>query len=288
MSSQQTSTPYSLDALQPRDAGLLWAKEFGTNVTSDVGEAFDASAAVEPPPVRSIDARYGMLALNNFPPYEDDAGQVYEPRGASFEFDFLNLVPVQNFANIFGGESARVAVLYAHFLLAEESGVNEPSDQANVGAGLALGTAAMVGDDPLTPFYFFRASAPAFLSPRPAPLCQGLDYFNGGGALPSPGADLTLGTDVYLRLVLTSLAAKPEITFGYAAWSAKGLSWESGLFEWGLDGTLGRIGFFATGPCAGMLDWVRVYDYPLVDSTAGLYWTLTPPATPTGSRLFIP
>ena len=55
---QATSTPYEAAVPVARDTGLVWSKEFGTNVTADVGDNFNTtSAPVRPPTLADIDAR---------------------------------------------------------------------------------------------------------------------------------------------------------------------------------------------------------------------------------------
>lgn len=263
---QPTSNPYTADLLKPHDDKLKMALEFGTQNTSDTGDAFVTDPGATPT-INSINARMGMLEVQA---NED----IIEPRGTTF------LLPEwSEFTENPAVGGARVMCIYAHLLL-RDSAVGEEAVALLVLAGEDL-----IGNAPAVPLSAIAiATAQSMGSDVEGQEANAvaLEWVNGGGG----GQDVLnsihqWGTSLYIRLFC--LGDTDKETECEVFLSRDGLTWTP-AFALEIDESLRRIGLGMLGSGLAWLDWVRVYDYPVTGfSPGGLFLPLAPL---TGNRRF--
>ena len=268
---QQTSAPYSMDVLDVHDKDLVFAREYGTNVTDAIGDAFFTLAG--PGNVARIDARRGLLVV------ETPASGPAAPNG--FSFPIPDLLDTDKFPlSPFVGPENRFAVLYAHLISLEMLSVGAPFY-----TDLVFGSSGLIGDATAEPFATFSIDggfsviAPAVDPAIPAPFQpQGVQiegWTNGATPL-GPAGYNGVGNDVYVRALIGSDGVKSSITFDY---SVRGFGWTNmGSLIVGPFHFLERIGLATRINQVAGLDWLRIYKYVVTGSDATGF-TPAPPIT---------
>lgn len=271
---QPTSSPYSADLLRPHDRELAWVKEFGTNTTEDVGDAFETNFASTGDPLALVEARFGTLAISTMSIASDTV-----PKGRSF------LIPpwsTYKDAPVLGVPGLKMIVIYAHMYLFQEA---DDSAGTNNSAGFILSTEDLIGTAPTEPFMQFNIKpvAPIVLGVRPEHNLQ-MEEWNIGGAGMNPNpfvVNPAWGSNLYFQVITIGDGVK--FASCICSISRDGITWTN-VGTFGFPGVLRRVGLSITGREIAGLDWVRIYNYPAI--TADNIFEPPPPAT--GSRLFTP
>jgi len=284
---QPTSNPYSADNLPTRDEGLEFAKEFGTNNTTDVGELWNGSGVIDPQPEASIDARLGVLQLNSFN-MDEGIDENYAPRGRTFLGPDLTTFPITTVL----GVPAHMAVIYAHTLLIRESFISEPTPAPPTdgwGGGFILGGDTLVGVESSDPFLSMDTLWPLYptdVRSRATILVR--DWIDGGGDIPDVcgGVPQLTPLSIYWRITTIQPADGPvKSTSAVVEWSNDGITWTLVCPDAEIAGEVQRYGYVSYGPCVCALDWVRFYSYV---PTSFDDWNTIPLGPTTGGRLFVP
>lgn len=272
MNSQQTSSPYSLDVLQPHDPELVAALEFGTNVTADTGQPFNTQNIPTEDVRRDIEPRLGVLRAW----IDSDAGDTPtdEPRGLTYEIPDWT---INNPGSPALGD-VPCAAFFAHVLWLDDF-VGGPGQDA---AALVLGGPGLVGNVAAEPFTSIGLQRNPSVVEHP--LADGvLNTWDpgGGGGLPAT-TDLipNLGQGAYVRM-LAFYDPKADETELIGWMSRDGLSWTNiGFGE--VPGIVRRVGVSLRGEGFVGLDWVRVYQWVVTNLSPIM------PQQQTGGRLFVP
>lgn len=275
---QQPNFPYRADPLNVHDEGLRFTKEFGIQVTQDVGDAFTTTpGATDVPAI--INPRLGALQLDALSNVSIPADQ--GPRGRTYllpEWDAVDQKGNPLFPDSPGldpGEKS--AVIYAHTCVKM---ANPFADiMATNRAQFMLAPDSLVGNVVGTPFATLDASDGATTF---AGEIEAVEWDN--GATPNMPSGLRTGiTGVYWCILLvTDNVTKTEMT----VWASNdGLCWYAitspGSFSPNF--TVRRLGLGVTGVMCALLDWVRVYAYP-IDTVTSSFFEPAPPET--GGRLY--
>jgi len=276
MVEQATSAPYSLDVLDSHDDGLVFAKEFGTNVTGNLGDAFQTTGGISIPANAAIDARLGMLEVQSFVP---DIQTFAEPRGRTFVTPDWATYPTSPLVE----DEGSLIVIFAHVIYRFDQNVGT---LANNFVDLVLGPLALVGNAPTIPFATcsIQSGGDMGANNRQESNVVTAEWLNGPAG---PSVEMigdNWGGDVYWRLIAVGGVGKETEVFSVSV-SRSGLNWvDLGQLEVGGSDEMRRIGLAVRGLAWGALDWVRIYTYVAVDQDN----TIFIPAPPkTGGRLFI-
>lgn len=270
---QPTSAPYTANNLNPHDKDLAWVKEFGTNTTSDVGDIFTTTdtATAE----MSIDARLGMLMC-------DQRGADPDTMSGS---TFL-IPPWESYAEspAFGPDQ-KFIFLFAHLLLQETNGV-DPSD---TNAHLVLAGEDFVGN------VDSKFASAVTIEPNQDTVGEeaaaAWETWGSGMDSDPTGSDPRdkWGTDLYIRMLIgqdmTDLGKESDMGLFY---SRDGLSWTNPEISSQIvaDSPLRRVGLGVSSAAGtALLDWVRIYNYPL-SGTNQESGTILPPFPVIGGRRF--
>lgn len=295
---QATSNPYRSDNLATRDQRLVWAKEFGTNVTADLGTIFDSSGGDGSPfPITAIDARFGRLTMNSF--NMSQALQSWSPKARMFPFPYFDLFP----ATELQGQNPHLGVLYTHVTLMQEShgaDPEPPDEDLQPSLGVILGGDDCTGSNGAAPFagVFFQYPPREFMDIREPGQILGVEYEDGGGdptSYEGEGGSAAFLCNIYLRFTMVVLEIDPGKFAGamIPEWSRDGLGWQviGEQVEFDItDGVPTQIGFCTRGPLIAAWDWARAYSYQPEDvfDPASGGWGFKPIAPFTGGRIFTP
>jgi len=266
---QATSAPYSADNLKPHDKDLAWTMEFGTETTEATGDAFNTTDSGGPAKV-TVNARMGMLQC------VQDSDDPDTMSGSSFL-----LPPWSTWGDSPAlGPDVKSIVLMAHVLLSETN-IDDPS---GTNGFLLLAAEDFVGnvdsEDCTTVGILggFEEEASFHVA----------NYGSGAGQPPTDEGDVEAwGTNLYFRLMILGDVDEEKQSEAFVWVSRDGLSWTFiDQTQISGNGGLRRVGLGVTGaPGVALLDWVRIYNYPLAgfDEDGGV---LEPPMPITGGRLF--
>jgi len=267
---QATSAPYSADNLRVHDKDLVFAKEFGTQTTSDAGDAFTTDSVNLDNNTNSINARMGMLESLNA-----DNNAPESPRGTTFEVPGPDAYPTSPIAF---DPNLRIYTMFAHLLLPQTT-FSDPDSSVGY---LILAGDGFVGNVPNAPFMAVGIRPEG--SPNEGEEAEALvlEYNNGGdGNNPTSQEESEhWGTNLYIRLGLIQDVTKQSVDAEIDL-SRDGITWtrQDGRFG---DFQVTRVGIATSGTTAVWLDWVRTYSH--VITSVGQ--ALVPPQPLTGGRRF--
>lgn len=323
MNYQSPAAPYAADSLDVHDKGLIFAREFGTNVGADPGDTFNTAAGTSPAIWRRC-PRTGVLEIqvNEFvgPGF---AGSTL-PRGQSFLIpDWMAPTAPQFLPDIPEAAGTHAINIVAHIRMPTVS-QDAPNDYLATtpypAAGFIVGQENLIGDIEDTAFALFETRGnylsqlnPTLLPPYSAPPPWDLAAFSvwapdppyfrqseweqnpapPGPPLESPGAASALGwgADIYIRLLCIWTEKDPEGVEILPFVSNNGLAWTP-MRGTEVEGLLRRVGICVRGVALGQLDWVRVYQLSIPGTEQAIgddlgtlgVWDLSK----TGARLFVP
>lgn len=267
---QATSAPYSADNLKVHDAGLVFAKEFGTQTTADAGDAFTTDAGDTAESDNSINARMGMLEVSSV----DDS--ISAPRGTTFEIPPLSAYPT---SPLFQDPTIRAYTLTAHLLLAE---MNEGGVTDNTEALVVLAGDGFVGSVPNAPFIGVGMNPEGGAEQGNEHNAISVEFENGGdNGATFIGQSLEWGSNLYIRLLISGSTEKDAADVSVSI-GRDGMTWtqqESLQANFAIT----RCGISIQDVGRVWLDWVRTYSYIVtaVDNDA-----LVPYPPLTGGRRF--
>ncbi len=264
---QQPATPFGAASLDVRGNLLRFAKEFGTNTTTDVGDPFQTTAAASAAVPARVDGQLGMLEVAQ----EVLGDNQTEPRGNTYLTPPWEQFTEQT--NV--GPGVRIAILYARFLLMQTT-------NSGGAAQLILAPETLVGHQPAVPFITCDiADAGSAANLNPITINEWPDGPSGPSDTEGGGE---WGNDLYLRLlIVTDNATTTDVAMFV---STNGLAW-SDQDDVGMPAVMRRVGLSVTEGNQCLLDFVRMYDVRFL-TVAELSTLQFPPITRTGSRLFIP
>ncbi len=274
---QSVTSPYSADNLKAHDFKLHWTHEFGVEVTTDVGEAFQTGLAPVAQPLALVNPRFGSLNISSMagPPQLPVSGQTFLlPPWSTYE------------ESPFGGPGVALAVIYAHFRMNIEpsNGSQVPTHRVS----LIMAPEGFVGQVPVMEYGAVTIIKDLVAAPpsRPEDTVLLEQYENGGSVAPTlQTSHPQWGNDIYVKLlVATDVPDEKESEFEVSI-SRNGIAWtDLGLLALESTGGLRRIGLGTSGNVIGGLDWIRAYDYPATFADA----ILEPPPPATGGKLYLP
>jgi hypothetical protein len=254
---------------------LVFAKEFGTQTTTNAGEGFTTDAAEPTPAKNSVNARVGMLeTLSN------DGVDIDGARGTTFEVPAYDAYRPQTLQAL-PDPDFRLYTLYAHLLLAEHILEGDPDDTIG---HLILAGDGFAGSVPNAPFASIGIQPPVSgAADGEEDNLKVLEYNNGGDN--DPTAETTVlhwGSNLYIRLGVSGIIGK-EFMEGEVWVSRDGLTWTHQNFLAG-DFALTRVGVGVQGIGRVWLDWVRTYNWTLAEEPVDGKLVPYPPLT--GGRRF--
>ena len=274
LQTQATHAGYSADNLKPHDAGIRWVKEFGTNVTLDVGDAFQTGAAPSTQPFAAINSRFGSLNISSM---ADNPAEL-PVKGQTFVLppwaDFASIPPVES--------SVRTAILYAHFRMNYEP--ENASELPTFRASLILAPLGFVGQVPNVGYASISIQGNVATDPARPESDVVVEIYGNGGNAPPDTSDLNpaWGNDIYVQCLMATDLDEKETEIAVSI-SRNGIAWTRvGFIE--VEGGLRRVGLGTSGHVIAGLDWVRIYDYAPV-TVDGM---LEPPPPATGGKMFLP
>ncbi len=276
---QQPATPYNADNLIAHDKGLIWAREFGTNTTLNVGNPVQTPSGGPPAVPAAINARTGMLEVNSL----QAANALFPPRGNTFLMPDWTKGPLSPVL----GPDVAVAVLFAHTLyLQQPVDLNVSGMDIIDRVSLLLGQEAFVGNDDIEDFQAFSIIPNRAGAMNAASAFASQDDWDGGGQTGSPVGQVQMdhfGCNLYWRFIMASDGVKQ--TDFFIAVSQDGMCWTP-IGSSTIGGVVRRVGLGVGGFCLGALDWARLYSYVIEDCPPTGFAVPLPPIT--GGRLYVP
>ena len=277
---QQPAAPYTADNLIVRDTQLIWAREFGTNTTQNIGQPIQTPSGSEPAVPAAVNARTGMLEVNSL--QADDP--LFPPRGRTFLMPDWTQGPLSPVL----GEEVAVAVLFAHTLyLQQPIDLNVSGMDVIDRVSLLLGDEAFVDDNDTDDFQAFSITPDRGPPGNQMPSRASQDDWDGGGQTGVPDSITPvdhMGQNLYWRFIMASDGVKG--TDFFSAVSRDGMTWQPVVLGSQIGGTVRRVGLGVSGFCLGALDWARLYSYVIEDCPASGFAIPLPPVT--GGRRFTP
>jgi len=265
---QATSAPYAQDNLATHDFALVWAREFGTETTTNVGDAVQAGAIDEAE--ASINARLGMLQVSTLGNSPESA----ITRGRNFVTPEWGTYPL---SPLFGFD-IRTIMIYAHTFMSQTE-ESAPNDTEYV--DLLLGGIDFVGEVAAEPFSTCSIRFPSTAGLTIAQPDANVEDWADGVSPEGPAVGVAWGNGLYWRILAATDGLKE--TDLIVDVSRDGIGWTQ-LGQFVLAEPLRRIGLGCRGLCTGLLDWCRIYVSPFDDFDS--YFLPRPPKT--GGRLYIP